>query len=45
MNTTVLSVESQAKSLAAMLIYPTLGRAVDSARDFWPVAVVGALIT
>ena len=44
MGATVLSIESQAKSLMTMLIAPLLGLAVDRAGGFWPVAVVGALI-
>lgn len=49
---TVLSIESQAKSAATMIIAPVLGLAVDLARyhgigasEFWPVGVLGAAIT
>ncbi len=38
---TVLSVESQAKSLAAMITAPLVGLAVDATGSFWPVAVLG----
>jgi len=48
---TVLSIESQAKSLSTMVIAPLLGLAVDLARihhvgasEFWPVGVMGFLI-
>jgi len=47
---TVLSVESQAKSLAAMVLAPILGWLVDAAAasghggGFWPLGVVGALL-
>jgi ABC-type Fe3+ transport system permease subunit len=48
---TVLSIESQAKSVSTMIIAPVLGLAVDLARDrgigaseFWPLAVLGAVI-
>jgi len=48
---TVLSIESQAKSLSTMIIAPVLGLAIDLARKygigasaFWPVAVFGLLI-
>ena len=44
MGATVLSIESQAKSLATMLLAPILGWAVDLAEAFWPVAVAGVLI-
>jgi len=44
MGATVLSIESQAKSLATMLIAPVLGWTVDLVGDFWPVGVAGALI-
>jgi len=44
MGATVLSIESQAKSLMTMLIAPLLGRAVDRTVTFWPIAVVGAFI-
>ncbi len=45
MGATVLSIESQAKSFATMLLAPILGWSVDLAGAFWPVAVVGTLIT
>lgn len=46
---TVLSVESQAKTLATMVMAPVLGAAVDLVGDkgtvsFWPVALAGMLI-
>ena len=48
---TVLSVESQAKSLATMLMAPLLGWFIDRARDhhvgigeFWPIGIMGAVI-
>ena len=47
---TVLSIESQAKSLSTMIVAPVLGTAVDfvSGRglggDFWPVVAIAALI-
>lgn len=47
---TILSVESQAKGLAAMVIAPVLGWLVDGAaaagqtNNFWPIGVVGALL-
>ncbi len=47
---TILSVESQAKGLAAMVVAPVLGLAVDWAAaagnggGFWPVGVAGALL-
>jgi MFS family permease len=48
---TILSIESQAKSAATMVIAPALGVMVDTAKargigatPFWPVAVVGALL-
>ena len=48
---TVLSIESQAKSAATMVLAPVLGLAVDLARyngvgasEFWPVGVLGVLI-
>jgi len=48
---TVLSIESQAKSVSTMIIAPILGVAVDFVMggslggDFWPVATIGAFIT
>ena len=44
MGATVLSIESQAKSLATMLIAPVLGLTVDLVGAFWPVGVAGVLI-
>ena len=44
MGATVLSIESQSKSLMTMLIAPLLGWAVDRAGAFWPLAVVGTFI-
>ncbi len=47
---TLLSIQSQAQSLATMIMAPLLGfcidmaRGVDSAGEFWPIAVFGALI-
>ena len=48
---TVLSIESQAKSVSTMIIAPILGLAVDIARiqnigasEFWPMGVLGVLI-
>ncbi|MBW1997855.1 MAG: hypothetical protein JRJ29_07805 [Deltaproteobacteria bacterium] len=48
---TILSIESQAKSLATMVIAPVLGLAIDLARshaigasEFWPIGVIGILI-
>ena len=45
---TVLSIESQAKSVSTMLIAPFLGLAIDLAREhgigaseFWPVGILG----
>ncbi|MBN2450680.1 MAG: MFS transporter [Lentisphaeria bacterium] len=48
---TVLSIESQAKSVATMLCAPVLGLAVDALRKvrpdtaFWPIAAVGLAIS
>ena len=48
---TVLSIESQAKAVATMVIAPTVGVLVDWARTtelggaFWPVGVVGMILT
>jgi len=44
MGATVLSIESQAKSLVTMLIAPILGRTIDMTGSFWPVGLVGAFI-
>lgn len=48
---TVLSIESQAKSLSTMIIAPVLGLSIDVMRDysvgvseFWPVALLGVII-
>ncbi len=47
---TILSIESQAKSVSTMIIAPVLGVAVDFIRgqdlggDFWPVATIAAVI-
>lgn len=48
---TVLSIESQAKSSATMIIAPVLGLAIDLSRyhdigasEFWPVGVLGGVI-
>lgn len=48
---TVLSIESQAKSLSTMIIAPLLGSAIDlvkhhgiGASEFWPVGVLGGAI-
>jgi hypothetical protein len=48
---TVLSIESQAKSLSTMIIAPVLGLAIDLARGhgigasaFWPVGALGLII-
>lgn len=47
---TVLSIESQAKSVSTMVVAPVLGVAVDFVRaqgpggEFWPVATIAAVI-
>lgn len=49
---TLLSIQSQAQSIATMIYAPILGYVIDSARtlgqpntgEFWPIAVFGALI-
>ena len=47
---TVLSIESQAKSVSTMIVAPILGVAVDFVRgqsmggDFWPVAAIAAVV-
>lgn len=47
---TVLSIESQAKSVSTMIIAPVLGAAVDFAQkhslggEFWPVAAIAAVV-
>jgi MFS family permease len=38
---TVLSIEAQAKSLATMVLAPSIGWAVDATGSFWPVAAAG----
>lgn len=48
---TVLSIESQAKSVSTMILAPIIGAAVDLVRtqnlggDFWPVAAIAAIVT
>lgn len=48
---TVLSIESQAKSVSTMILAPIIGAVVDLVRaqnlggDFWPVAAIAAIIT
>ena len=44
MGATVLSIESQAKCFATMLLAPMLGWAVDRAGAFWPVGIAGTVI-
>ena len=44
MGATILSIESQAKSGATMLLAPLLGFVVDRIDAFWPVGIVGAVI-
>jgi len=44
MGATVLSIESQGKSFATMLLAPFLGWCVDAAGGFWPIGMVGVLI-
>ena len=48
---TILSIESQAKSLSTMIIAPLLGLSVDFARinnigahEFWPIGLLGFII-
>jgi len=47
---TILSVQSQARSVSTMIVAPLMGAAVDFARgqslggEFWPVAVIAALV-
>ena len=41
---TTLSVESQTRSLTTMILAPLLGKAVDLAGDYWPVAAAGLAI-
>jgi len=47
---TILSIESQSRSLCTMLVAPVLGASVDLARaqsaggEFWPVAAIAAAI-
>ncbi len=45
MSATVLSIEAQSKSLATIVLAPSLGWLVDRGGSFWPVGVVGTLIT
>jgi len=45
MSATVLSIESQAHSVTTMLLAPILGWLVDLVGAFWPVGVIGAIIT
>lgn len=45
MSATVLSIEAQSKSLATIVLAPSLGWLVDRVGSFWPVGVVGTLIT
>jgi hypothetical protein len=48
---TLLSLESQAKSVSTMIVAPLLGYAVDTVKahglggDFWPVAALGAFVS
>jgi len=48
---TVLSIESQAKSVSTMVVAPVLGMVVDFVQsqslggDFWPVATIAAIVT
>lgn len=49
---TILSIENQAKSLATMVMAPSLGTAIDlcsrshtGATPFWPIAALGILVT
>lgn len=44
MSATVLSIEAQAKSLATIVLAPSLGWLVDVVDGFWPVGVIGTLI-
>ena len=44
MSATVLSIEAQAKSLATIVLAPSLGWLVDVVGGFWPVGVIGTLI-
>jgi len=48
---TILSIESQAKSLSTMIIAPLIGFLVDlvsryeiGSSEFWPLAVIGSII-
>ena len=51
---TILSIESQGKSVATMIIAPTLGFAIDTVKargwvgaeggEFWPIAVIGSIL-
>ena len=44
MSATVLSIEAQSKSLATIVLAPSLGWLVDVVGGFWPVGVIGTLI-
>lgn len=44
MSATVLSIEAQSKSLATIVLAPSLGWLVDVVDGFWPVGVIGTLI-
>lgn len=44
MGATVLSIESQVRSFAVMIMAPLLGWLVDISGAFWPMAIVGAVI-
>ena len=44
MTATVLSIESQSKSAATVVLAPLLGWAVDIVGGFWPIGVVGTVI-
>ena len=44
MGATVLSIESQARCFATMIIAPVLGWTIDKAGAFWPVGIFGAVI-
>lgn len=44
MTATVLSIESQSKSAATVVLAPLLGWAVDLVGGFWPIGVVGTVI-
>jgi MFS family permease len=44
MGATILSIESQAKSFATMLLAPLLGFVIDRIDGFWPIGVLGVII-